>query len=74
MSAAGEFFAVSERYNGDFTLQDERRRRFFWFQDTTKRILPYKTSAAGENFTVSGYYKGDFTLQNDFGQFPKSQI
>ena len=27
MSAAGEKFAVSERYYGDFTLQNERRSR-----------------------------------------------
>ena len=29
-SAAGDNFAVSERYKGDFTLQNERRRRKFY--------------------------------------------
>ena len=27
MGAAGENFAVSDRYSGDFTLQNRRRRR-----------------------------------------------
>ena len=38
-SAAGENFAVLGRYKGDIALQNERRRRFFRFQDSLAQIL-----------------------------------
>ena len=56
MSAAGENFAVLECCKGDFTLQNERHRRFFRSQRVTKGILRSKKSAAGENFRGSERY------------------
>ena len=48
MRAAGDFL-VYERYKGDFTLQNARRRRkFLWFLSVTKGIFPYKMRAAGD--------------------------
>ena len=68
MSAAGENFAVSGCYKGDFTLQNKHRRRTilrFQNANVTKEILPYRMSAAGENFVVSKHCKGYFTIQNE---------